>query len=71
MGMFPIPPPDIPTPFVASINMISTTIGEIPKSYDPWIVPKYDECLHYSDDLGGYRWPPTYSTGSKNSFTSW
>jgi hypothetical protein len=22
-------------------------------------------------DLGGYRWPPTYLTGSKNSFPPW
>jgi hypothetical protein len=22
----------------------------------------------YFPDLGGYRWPPTYSTGSKNNF---
>jgi hypothetical protein len=22
-------------------------------------------------DLGGYRWPPTYSTGSKNNFPPW
>jgi hypothetical protein len=35
MGKFPIPPPDIPPPFVASINMISTTICEAPDSYDP------------------------------------
>jgi hypothetical protein len=28
MGTFPIPPPDIPPPFVASINMISTTVRE-------------------------------------------
>jgi hypothetical protein len=27
MGTFPIPPPNIPSPFFASINMISTTIG--------------------------------------------
>jgi hypothetical protein len=28
MGTCPIPPPDLPTPFVASINMISTSVGE-------------------------------------------
>jgi hypothetical protein len=38
-GTFPIPPPDIPPPFVASINMISTTVHETPTSYDPWVVP--------------------------------
>jgi hypothetical protein len=31
MGNFPIPPPDVPPPFVASINMILTTIGETPE----------------------------------------
>jgi hypothetical protein len=31
MGTFPIPPPNIPPPFVASINMISTSFGEIPE----------------------------------------
>jgi hypothetical protein len=39
MGTFPIPPPDIPPPFVASINMISTSVHETPASHDPWIVP--------------------------------
>jgi len=46
---FLVPPPDVPPPFVASINMISTTVGETPKSYDPWIVPSLDDCLHYGD----------------------
>jgi hypothetical protein len=40
MGTFPIPPPpDIPRPLVASINMISTVPRELPVSADPWIVP--------------------------------
>jgi hypothetical protein len=40
MGTFPIPPPpDIPNPSVASINMISTVPRELPVSVDPWIVP--------------------------------
>jgi hypothetical protein len=40
MGTFPIPPPpDIPCPSVASINMISTVPHELPVSVDPWIVP--------------------------------
>jgi hypothetical protein len=39
MGTFPIPPLDISPPFVAFINMISTTIHETPESYDPWVVP--------------------------------
>jgi hypothetical protein len=51
MGTFPIPPLDIPPPFVASINMISTIFGELPKSYDPCIVPSSDDCLHYSDKM--------------------
>jgi hypothetical protein len=51
MGTFPIPPPDIPPPFVASINMISTYVRETPKSYDPWIVPRSGDCLHYDDRM--------------------
>jgi hypothetical protein len=51
MGTFPIPPPNIPPPFFTSINMISTTVGETPESYDPWIVPSYDDCLHYGDRM--------------------
>jgi hypothetical protein len=39
MGTFPIPPPDVPHPSVASINMISTVLHELPVSSDPWIVP--------------------------------
>jgi hypothetical protein len=40
MGTFPIPPPpNVPSPLVASINMISTMPHELPVSADPWIVP--------------------------------
>jgi hypothetical protein len=40
MGTFPIPPPpNIPRPSVASINMIYTMPCELPVSADPWIVP--------------------------------
>jgi hypothetical protein len=40
MGTFPIPPPpDLPHPFIASINMISTIPHELPVSADPWVVP--------------------------------
>jgi hypothetical protein len=51
MGTFPIPPPDIPPPFVASINMISTNVSETPNSYDPWIVPRSDDYLCYDDQM--------------------
>jgi hypothetical protein len=51
MGMFPIPPPDIPTHFFASINMISTIVCEIPESYDPWIVPRSIDSLCCSDQM--------------------
>jgi hypothetical protein len=51
MCMFPIPLPNIPTPFVTSINMISTTVGEIPESYDPWIIPSSDDFLRYDDRI--------------------
>jgi hypothetical protein len=36
MGTFPIPPPDIPRPFFASIKTISTIVHE---THDPWVVP--------------------------------
>jgi hypothetical protein len=51
MGTFPIPPPDVPHPFVALINMISTSVRETPVSYDPWIVPNPGEHLRYSDQM--------------------
>jgi hypothetical protein len=51
MGTFPIPPPDIPPPFVPSINMISTSVHETPESYDPWIVPLSRDYLHYGDQM--------------------
>jgi hypothetical protein len=49
MGTFPIPPPNVPPPFVTSTNMILTIVGEIFESYDPWTVPSSDDCLHYGD----------------------
>jgi hypothetical protein len=49
MGTFPIPLPSVPPPFVASINMILTTVGKTPEFYDPWIVLILDDCLHYGD----------------------
>jgi hypothetical protein len=51
MGSFPIPPPDVPCSFVASINMISTLIHEIPTSHDPWIVPDPGDHLCYGDKM--------------------
>jgi hypothetical protein len=51
MGAFPIPPPDIPPPFVASINMISTSVDATLESYDPWLVTILEECLHYGDQM--------------------
>jgi hypothetical protein len=51
MGTFPIPPPNVPHPFVALINMISTSIHGTPTSYDPWMVPKPDNQLHYGDEI--------------------
>jgi hypothetical protein len=49
MGTYPIPPPDIPPPFIASINVISTYVCETLESYDPWIVPKSGDYLCYGD----------------------
>jgi hypothetical protein len=51
MGTFPIPPPDVPPPLVASINMISTSVGKILESYDPWIVPSLEECPRYGEHM--------------------
>jgi hypothetical protein len=51
LGTFPIPPPDVPCSFVASINMISTSIHELPASYDPWIVPDPGYHLRYGDEM--------------------
>jgi hypothetical protein len=51
MATFPIPPPVGPPPVVSSINMISTSVGEIPKSYNPWIIPSLEECPHYGDQM--------------------
>jgi hypothetical protein len=49
MGTFPIPPPDVPRPSVASINMISTVPHELPMSSDPWIVPDPGDHTHFGD----------------------
>jgi hypothetical protein len=51
MGMFPIPPPDVLPPLVASINMISTSVRETPMSSDPWIVPAPSDYLRYDDQM--------------------
>jgi hypothetical protein len=50
MGTFPIPPPpDIPRPSVASINMISIVPHEFHVSVDPWIVPDLGDHVHFGD----------------------
>jgi hypothetical protein len=51
MGTFPIPPPDIPPPFVTSINMISTSVRETPASQGPWIVPNPGDYLRYGEQI--------------------
>jgi hypothetical protein len=51
MGTFPIPSPDVPRSSIASINMISTSIHELPASHDPWIVPNPGDHLRYSDEM--------------------
>jgi len=51
MGTFPIPPPDVPHLFVASINRISTYVRETPASYDPWIVPNPGDHLCYGNQM--------------------
>jgi hypothetical protein len=49
MGTFPIPPPDVPRPSVASINMISIVPHELPVSHDPWIVPDPGDHTRFGD----------------------
>jgi hypothetical protein len=51
MGTFPIPPPYVPCPLVASINMISTVPHELPASSDPWIVPDLGDHFHFGDAM--------------------
>jgi hypothetical protein len=51
MGTFPIPPLDVLHPFVASINMISTSVHETPVSYDLWIVTNLGDHLCYGDQI--------------------
>jgi hypothetical protein len=51
MGIFPIPPLDVPHLSVASINMISTSIQGTPASHDPWTVPNPDDHLRYNDEM--------------------
>jgi hypothetical protein len=51
MGTFPIPPPGIPHPFVASINMISTSVHRTPAPYNPWMVPNPDDHLCYGNEI--------------------
>jgi hypothetical protein len=51
MGTFPIPPPDVPPPFVTSINMISTFVHKTPASHDPWIVPDPGDYLRYGKQM--------------------
>jgi hypothetical protein len=51
MGMFPIPPPDVPPPLVASINMISTLVRQTHPSSNPWIIPELGDYIHYGDQM--------------------
>jgi hypothetical protein len=50
MGSFPIPPPpDLPRPFIASINMISTAPHELSVSVDPWVVPDLGDHVRFGN----------------------
>jgi hypothetical protein len=51
MGTFPIPPPNVPPPLIASINMILTSVGEFVESYDPWIIHSLEECPRHGDQM--------------------
>jgi hypothetical protein len=49
MGTFPIPPPEIPPPLVALINMISTSVRETHSSFDPCLIPEPDDYSRYGE----------------------
>jgi hypothetical protein len=49
MGTFPIPPPDVPRPSIASINMVFAVPHELPVSSDPWIVPEPGDHTRFGD----------------------
>jgi hypothetical protein len=51
MDTFRIPPPNIPPPFVTSINMIYTFFRETPASHDLWIVPNPIDYLCYGKQI--------------------
>jgi hypothetical protein len=51
MGTFPIPPPDVPHMYFASINMISTSSHRTLESHDPWMVPNPKDHLRYNDKM--------------------
>jgi hypothetical protein len=51
MGMFPIPPPNVPPPLVASINMISTSVRPTYLSSDPWIIPEPSDYPRYRNQM--------------------
>jgi hypothetical protein len=51
MGMFPIPPLDVPPLLVASINMISTSIRQTHSSFDLWIIPEPSDYPRYDNQM--------------------
>jgi hypothetical protein len=60
-------------PYHVSDKLFITEVG---RKYNFWLHFFYEKKKKKSiplpwSDLGRYRWPPTYSTGSKNSFPPW
>jgi hypothetical protein len=51
MITFPIPPPDVPPPLVASINMISTSAHQTHPSFDPWMIPEPSDYPRYGNQM--------------------
>jgi hypothetical protein len=51
MGMFPIPPPDVPPPLVSLINMISTSVHQTHPSSDPWVIPEPGDYPCYNNQM--------------------
>jgi hypothetical protein len=71
MGTFPIPPPpNIPSPSVASINMISTMPRELPGSADPWVVPHPGDHVHFDDVMPLSSVESTYQAIQSASHTT-
>jgi hypothetical protein len=70
MGTFPIPPPpDLPRPFIASINMISIVPHELLVSVDPWLVPDPGDHVRFGDVMSLSPVESTYQAIQSTTLT--